>query len=266
MVGLTRYSCAVSDSVLFETRWRFYQRLRTGTGSDIESTRSLCQILAAWTSQTRLSKSIGTEPACELYRAFVREVVSRFGETVDERVIVFSPDNRRAEFSALAGKNWKVVPQGDGDLGQRMRQFIADSLAGGAEKVVIIGTDSPTLPRGFVDEAFQQLSEADVVFGPTKDGGYYLIGAARRVPPVFDDIQWSSEHVLAQTAERLEENKYTWCKLPQWYDVDELNDLICLRDELDEQCLEVFEDIRRAVNVALNDVQKTDGQFGNEKN
>jgi len=69
--------------------------------------------------------------------------------------------------------------------------FFEHELATGAERVVVVGADSPTLPISYVHIAMQSLSDADVVVGPATDGGYYLIGCGHRVPPIFDSISWS---------------------------------------------------------------------------
>jgi hypothetical protein len=114
---------------------------------------------------------------------------------------------------------------------------------------VVIGTDSPTLPVHMVDVAFQTLSSVDVVLGPTRDGGYYLVGAARRVPPIFDTIEWSTNRVFSQTVGRLQQAGLAWEQLPPWYDVDEPCDLLRLRDDLTTSCAtdRTFESLRNAV-------------------
>src|SRR5207247_7996159 len=82
------------------------------------------------------------------------------------------------------------------------------------------GTDSPTLPLAFIKQAFHALEGSDVVLGPATDGGYYLVGCARRLPPIFDGIEWSNAHVLDQTVRRLADPGWRLALLPPWYDVD----------------------------------------------
>src|SRR5262249_55897042 len=98
--------------------------------------------------------------------------------------------------------------------------------------VVLLGSDSPTLPGTFVAEAFRLLETADVVLGPATDGGYYLLGCARRRPPVFDGIDWGSPHVLEQTIACLADPAWRVALLPPWYDVDTLDDWRMLRGHL----------------------------------
>jgi glycosyltransferase A (GT-A) superfamily protein (DUF2064 family) len=101
-----------------------------------------------------------------------------------------------------------------------MADFIGRRLADGAESVVLVGADSPTLPVDYVGRAFDALGRADVVLGPALDGGYYLLGCGRRLPPVFDGVAWGTGRVLAQTVARLADPSWRLALLPPWYDVD----------------------------------------------
>ncbi len=116
------------------------------------------------------------------------------------------------------------MPQADGDLGRRLRAFFANQFAAGARAVVAVGTDSPTLPLEYIDRAFAELRNADVVLGPATDGGYYLVGCGPDHPPLFDNIAWSSGHVLADTVAALSDPRCRLALLPPWYDVDTPDD------------------------------------------
>jgi len=89
------------------------------------------------------------------------------------------------------------------------------------------------LPEAYIDQAFSSLDHDPVVLGPTADGGYYLVGARGQVPPIFDDIQWSTGSVWDQTVARLREHDRPFATLPAWYDVDELPDLLRLARDLE---------------------------------
>jgi rSAM/selenodomain-associated transferase 1 len=182
--------------------------------------------------KTRLAGGIGAANAARVYHAFVVALASRFETVADRRLLCFAPPERLLEFSALAEPHWTAVPQATGNLGERMSAFFREAFRSGANRVVLIGSDSPTLPTANVARAFELLSEHDVVLGPTPDGGYYLIGARTAAPTIFEDVAWSTPHVFRQTIERLRAADLTYEQLPTWYDVDELADLIRLRDEL----------------------------------
>jgi rSAM/selenodomain-associated transferase 1 len=178
--------------------------------------------------KTRLAAAIGERQAAEVHRLFVQTLQNRFGGEADLRILAFDPPHGAADFRHAAGRAWELLPQGGGDLGERMAGFFAAGLVR-AEQVVLIGSDSPDLPASYVAEAFEALTTHDVVLGPAADGGYYLVGAAGQVPPIFADIAWSTADVWSQTVQRLEQAHCRWHELPQWYDVDTADDLIRLR-------------------------------------
>jgi rSAM/selenodomain-associated transferase 1 len=197
--------------------------------------------------KTRLAAEVGAKPASELYRGFLATLLRRLRAVADTRTIVFTPRERRREFEHLAGASWRVAPQLDGDLGRRMADFFAAAFAEGAGQVVLIGSDSPNVPAALIDVAFARLRSVPVVLGPARDGGYYLIGAAERVPPVFAGVAWSSPNVWQQTVQRLEDAHCPFAQLPEWYDVDDLAGLRRLHRDLtsdpcrDEALSDLFE-------------------------
>ncbi|HWB14224.1 MAG TPA: TIGR04282 family arsenosugar biosynthesis glycosyltransferase [Pirellulales bacterium] len=189
--------------------------------------------------KTRLAADIGFEPASRLHRLSLETLLCRFSGVADRRVLAFTPADRAGAFAALVESrsvpgtgHWSLEPQAAGDLGERIQHYFTSAFARGAQRVVLIGSDSPTLPDSFVAEAFDRLLTADAVIGPTADGGYYLVGLSRLLPRLFDQIAWSTPAVLAQTLGRLRAESCPYSILPSWYDVDTLADLIRLRAEL----------------------------------
>ena len=96
----------------------------------------------------------------------------------------------------------RLIPQVGADLGARMAQASADLFARGYQRVVIVGTDLPTMTAPALGEAFALLSTHDLVLGPALDGGYYLLGLRRPAPELFSDIPWSTDRVLAMTQKK----------------------------------------------------------------
>jgi rSAM/selenodomain-associated transferase 1 len=212
--------------------------------------------------KTRLAAGIGDEPASEIYRCFLRTLVRRLQAAADRRVIVYAPRTRRGEFASLAGDQWALEPQATGDLGRRMSQFFDSALARDKGSIVLIGSDSPTLPIQYVEQAFDLLREFPVVLGPSRDGGYYLIGAARHIPCVFTDIAWSSSRVWEQTVARLRHQGSRFATLPSWYDVDDLNGLGVLRAELHQEFVrdESLCELRQSIERLLPDLESESGK------
>ena len=189
--------------------------------------------------KTRLAATIGDAPAARLYGAFLRDLISRFRVSCDRRVLAYTPDTAEARefFLALAGEDYELWPQPDGSLGSRLRAFFESF---GPEPVVLIGSDSPTVPASFVDLAAQMLTDTDAVLGPATDGGVWLIGLNQqrdaacqpKLWPIFEGIEWSTSRVLEQLSRRLAESGARFCLLPPWFDVDEPDDLQMLRGQL----------------------------------
>lgn len=174
--------------------------------------------------KTRLAADTSPEWAAAVAEACLRDAVNRLAEIDVERVLVYAPADSRRFFDSLAATRFAAVPQADGDLGERMRAFFLGQLARGAERTVLIGADSPTVPTALIQDAFRQLGKHDLVLGPATDGGYYLIGCSRRLPPVFENVPWGSSRVLAETVAMLPSSAGRVSLLPPWYDVDTVND------------------------------------------
>ncbi len=107
-------------------------------------------------------------------------------------------------------------------------------LAGGCPGVLLIGSDTPTLPAAVLHEAVDLVASGgpDVVLGPSEDGGYYLIGLRARRPELFVEMPWSTGTVLAETVRRAEALGLTVALLPTWFDVDTPPDLARLAASL----------------------------------
>jgi uncharacterized protein len=174
--------------------------------------------------KTRLAAVSSPAWAADVALAFLRDLTDRLGLFAARRLLAFAPASAAARFAGLVGDRFGLVPQAEGDLGRRLSCFLGEQLAAGAGSVVVVGADSPTLPLAHIEQAFAELERADVVLGPATDGGYYLVGCGRRVPPIFDGIAWGGPTVLAQSIARLADPAWRLALLPPWYDVDTLDD------------------------------------------
>jgi len=118
--------------------------------------------------------------------------------------------------------------QRDGDLGARMTAAFQNSFNSGVEKTAIIGTDCPGLKAEIMAQAFEELSQHDLVLGPAKDGGYYLIGLRRSIPELFGGIDWGSSEVFACTRAIAQKLDLNIAYLPTLADIDRPEDLLGL--------------------------------------
>jgi len=147
-------------------------------------------------------------------------------------VIVYLPEDEEGYFSELA-PDFQRLPQCGPDLGLRLENALSHYLGLGYKRVVIMDSDSPTLPGEYLRQAFDALDNHDVVIGPCDDGGYYLIGLKRRAPRLLTEVRMSTPQVTADTLALAVEMGLKVAQLPAWYDVDDAGSLRRLCQELD---------------------------------
>jgi rSAM/selenodomain-associated transferase 1 len=111
-------------------------------------------------------------------------------------------------------------------LGERLASAFADLLPDPADRAVVIGADCPDLNPAVIREAFTALDEHDLVLGPARDGGYYLIGLRRPAPALFERVSWGTDRVFAQTLERAERGGLRVATLGVLADIDTPEDLV----------------------------------------
>lgn len=157
--------------------------------------------------------------AAGLYRLLVENTLQTLAGDWDT-IVAFAPPERGTEMAAWLGAV-ELQPQVEGDLGGRM-------LAAIDGPTVIVGTDCPALSAADIDAAFAGLDEADVVLGPSEDGGYYLIGMTHAQPVLFGDMPWSTREVLPETRRRCEAAGLRRLELRELRDLDDLDDLRAL--------------------------------------
>lgn len=177
--------------------------------------------------KSRLSVDLKEISAVELYRNFVIDLLCRLNDLgVSFRICCF-PETSLGEFEAWLGDRYVFVPQHGKDLGERMSNSFSQAFLKGFRRVVVIGSDSPDLPGGFLKEALSSLANYDSVLGPTADGGYYLIGFRDDtfLPEAFEDIAWSTNTVFQKTRNILESVGHKTHIMPPWHDIDTLEDL-----------------------------------------
>ncbi|HET6315582.1 MAG TPA: TIGR04282 family arsenosugar biosynthesis glycosyltransferase, partial [Chloroflexota bacterium] len=133
-----------------------------------------------------------------------------------------------------------LLPDGVEHVAQRhtgleaaLREAFAYGFDRGHERVVLVDSDSPTLPLGILRDACTGLEDHDVTIGPSADGGYYLLGLREPHGELFDGIAWSTHRVYEQTLDRAAGLKVR--SLQEWYDVDTPEDLRRLEADLAHQ-------------------------------
>lgn len=174
--------------------------------------------------KTRLAAAIGAELAAEIYQEFIHRTLKlSLPVKLAARFVTFTPVEKEHPFKTLFPGPWQWFAQTDSpNLGVRIHHAIQNVQQRGYSHVLTIGSDSPSLPSVYLEQAAAALLNHDLVLGPASDGGYYLIGLKSAPRELFSAIDWSTERVLAQTLQRAAQLHLSVYQLPPWYDVDDL--------------------------------------------
>ena len=188
--------------------------------------------------KTRLTAGLTSDQARALREALFLDTID-IARSLDVAVTVaYTPDDARDEMAAMVGQSARssvdrrpgaaLRPQRGDDLGARMLHAIIEAGAAGADTVVLIGSDLPTLPPSHLADAFTQLeSGIDCVFGPADDGGYHLVGVRRGldVARVFTGISWGTNRVRQESLSAAQAAGRKTVLIDPWFDVDLFEDL-----------------------------------------
>lgn len=186
--------------------------------------------------KTRLAAEVGADVALRTYEALARCAIEAAAGVPDAvRELRFDGDAGNRTLKAWARRaDARLVAQGGGDLGVRMRRALVEATRDG-RPAVLIGSDCPEIDAALITQALDALTEerpgtgpgarsghaVDAVFAPAADGGYALVGVRRDLPTLFEGIEWSSPRVMAQTRARCRDAGVTWAELRTVHDVDD---------------------------------------------
>jgi rSAM/selenodomain-associated transferase 1 len=185
-------------------------------------------------SKTRLVPAVGSEAAAELALRFLLDAADVVRSLPDTHPAVATWPPGSEQFFATTLPDFQLVAQTGDSLAERLAGVMTDRLDD-YKQVFAINADSPSLPAGHVLQAMDLLAQdsVDVVFGPSEDGGYYLVGWKRAHPQIITQVQMSTPNVLADSLDLAEALDLRVALAPVWFDVDEPEDLARLRADTD---------------------------------
>jgi rSAM/selenodomain-associated transferase 1 len=193
--------------------------------------------------KTRLTASLTNDHARAFREALFLDTLAVARSAHEHVIVAYTPDDAVAEMAAYVGEAGgdagptkrvdrellpALLPQRGDDLGARMWHAIDDAFSDRIDRVVLIGSDLPTLPSGHLIDAFMEIeSGIDCVLGPADDGGYYLIGVKRGVDlaGLFTGIPWGTAGVLEATLAAARVAGLATGTIDSWFDVDSRDDL-----------------------------------------
>lgn len=169
--------------------------------------------------KTRLASGIGAVAATKFYRQTTLDLLRRVGSDPRwQTLLALSPD-LAVHDEGFWPRGVPRIAQGPGDLGHRMGRVMRDLPPG---PVVIIGSDIPDISRDHIATAFVRLGKSDAVFGPSEDGGYWLVGLRRRprIVEIFGNVRWSGEYALGDTLRNVDAAGLSVATLETLNDID----------------------------------------------
>lgn len=176
--------------------------------------------------KTRLEPALGRQGALDAHIRLTLAVLRRLlasGYPVAlawDRALVTPPAEAAPVLGAMEASGVQPLVQQGQDLGERMTHALAVALEH-ADMAMIIGSDCPSVDAGYIEQARSALQQADLVFGPSDDGGYVLIAARRTTPGMLGGVEWGSERALAQSVAAAREAGLSVATLDPRWDVDE---------------------------------------------
>jgi rSAM/selenodomain-associated transferase 2/rSAM/selenodomain-associated transferase 1 len=181
-------------------------------------------------TKTRLIPALGKQGAARLQRQMTEHMMATAATLNGLSVEVRHEGGNAILMQDWLGSHIIYRPQGNGNLGRRMQRAFKTAFQDDAAVVVIVGSDIPEISADILRQAFEALRKKDLVLGPAKDGGYYLIGIRKTLPAktyvrLFDGIDWGSDSVFAQTLQIADDLGLDLTRLESLTDVDRPEDL-----------------------------------------
>ncbi len=194
---------------------------------------TICQLLVmakapvAGRVKTRLMPTYGATQAAWWYEQMLSSVLRQAQRLFDQ--VWLAVDHIHHPF--FQNTTLPLLPQGDGDLGERLQRVISTLARHNWLPTIVIGADSPHMQDARLLTTAMALQEVDVVIGPVEDGGYNVIAMRQPQPCLFEAIDWGSGHVQEQTMQRIDQQALRCHVLPMDYDVDTADDLARARTD-----------------------------------
>ncbi|MEJ2477561.1 MAG: TIGR04283 family arsenosugar biosynthesis glycosyltransferase, partial [Desulfobacterales bacterium] len=179
-------------------------------------------------TKTRLIPALGAKGAAHLQRQMTEHIIATAAKVSNRpglTIEVYHEGGNTGLMQKWLGPQFSYRPQEGGDLGRRMARAFAAAFQDSKGAAVIVGSDIPEISADIIQQAFEGLQKHDLVLGPARDGGYYLIGMNNTIPAqtytrLFENINWGSGQVLSQTLQTARESGLRFILLESLGDVD----------------------------------------------
>jgi hypothetical protein len=189
-------------------------------------------------TKTRLIPALGAKGAARLQRQMTEHIMANAAKLFNRpglTIEAYHEGGNSDLMQAWLGSQFTYRQQETGNIGRRMLKAFENAFQDEIETAVIIGSDIPQISASIIQQAFEGLQKNDLVLGPARDGGYYLIGMKNTIPAetrnrLFDDINWGTGKVLSQTLQTARGSGLRLILLEPLNDVDSPVDLHIWQD------------------------------------
>ncbi len=184
-------------------------------------------------TKTRLIPALGSLKAAQLQRRMTEKIAGEALTLQNKQgvdITVFHTGGTREEMAVWLGNSFNYLRQSRGDIGNRMSNAFTRIFNSTTGSIILVGSDIPELTSIIIEQGFVFLKKHDTVIGPSRDGGYYLIGMKAKSAPqliqiLFNEIPWSTADVLKVSIQRLADAGYSHSLLATLRDIDQPDDL-----------------------------------------
>jgi rSAM/selenodomain-associated transferase 1 len=184
------------------------------------------------TVKTRLSPALPAEAVTDFYCCLLQDTLALAQSLGDVQVAIMCPDTDVRELAQLPGNNADVVAQRGEGLAAGLTSVFAHFADGHQRRTIAFNSDSPHLPPSILEDAFETLTTHDIVVGPTRDGGYYLVGAKASHPALFSGDAMGTSSALERLLSSARHLELSIGFVAPFYDVDIADDLTRLAADL----------------------------------
>lgn len=199
--------------------------------------------------KTRLTPPLTACQSAEFAESLLIETVDKVSRVRGKikKILCYFLLSGRNYFKKFS-KSWEIQEQEGNNLGERLSNAIEDNFKNNSSPLIVIGSDSPTLPPFFLEMGVSALAKKKVTIGPAVDGGFYLIGFDRFYPGILKNIRWSSRYAYSDVIANLKKLQIVPYILPRWYDIDNIADFNLLANHLNFIPLSKFKKLRKVMD------------------
>ena len=177
--------------------------------------------------KTRLTPFLSGREAAEVHRLLAEHTVGELKRMKTDFFVCYHPPRLRRRFEGWLGRELTYLPQSGRELGGRMKNAFQRAFQMGYDRIILIGSDIPDITAELMKDSFRVLAGKGAVIGPSKDGGYYLIGFQKEhfSGDVFKGLKWGTDSVYADTRSYLNRKFEAVGLMPELADIDTIEDL-----------------------------------------